>query len=201
MPSPVGHSLAGLAAAWAADVFPGRRDWRAAPGHASWFRRAGGEFSLLCAALGAAADLDLFLGSNAHRTFTHSIGAVALIGVLAAVVATWQSRPPWRVAWMCASAYATHLLLDWMAADSSTPPPGLEALWPFTHAWFISGWDLFKQLERRHLLAVPVVKENLLAVGQEIAILGPVVVGVWLVRVKALAGLAAEPAGGDHSPQ
>jgi len=28
MPSPIGHALAGLTAAWIADLVPGDRDWR-----------------------------------------------------------------------------------------------------------------------------------------------------------------------------
>src|SRR6185436_8710601 len=71
MPSPIGHALAGLAAAWAADLVPGDRVWRTAGERASFFRRAGDGLTLTCVGLGTAADLDhLFV---AHRTVTHSI--------------------------------------------------------------------------------------------------------------------------------
>ena len=43
--------------------------------------------------------------------------------------------------------------------------------------------------------------DYLRAVLQEVAILGPIVAALWLVRVKALAGLAPEMAGRDHPPQ
>ena len=49
MPSPFGHSLAGLAVAWAADLLPGERAWRVAPATASWYRRAGNGLTVTCA--------------------------------------------------------------------------------------------------------------------------------------------------------
>ena len=45
------------------------------------------------------------------------------------------------------------------------------------------------------------IRQNANAIAQEIAILGPTVVALWLVRVKALAGLAPELARRDHPAQ
>src|SRR5690349_14131861 len=100
MPSPVGHALAGVAAAWTADLIPGDRAWRTAPPQASWYRRAGNGLTAVCVALAAAPDLDLL--SRSHRTYTHSIGAVVLAGLLAAIVAAKYRRPVARIALMCA---------------------------------------------------------------------------------------------------
>jgi membrane-bound metal-dependent hydrolase YbcI (DUF457 family) len=198
MPSPIGHALAGLAAAWAVDLAPGDRSWRTAPASASWFRRAGDGLTLTCAALGAAADLDHLFDS--HRTVTHSVGAVALVGLLAAALAANAQRPVARVAMMCTAAYGTHLLLDWLGADA-TVPRGIQALWPFSHEWFISGVDLFPRTERRELWTVAAMATNLTAIGQEVAILGPPALALWLVRVKALARLPSEMARRDHAAQ
>jgi len=198
MPSPIGHALAGLAAAWAADLVPGDRAWRTAPGRASFFRRAGDGLTLACVGLGAAADLDhLFV---THRTVTHSVGAVALVAVAAAGLAASSRRPVARITAMCAAAYATHLLLDWLGVDQY-PPRGLQILWPFSREWLISNLDIFRQTARQELLTPPIILKNLLAIVQEIAMLGPVVVALWLVRVKALAGLAPEMTRRDHAPQ
>jgi hypothetical protein len=101
---------------------------------------------------------------------------------------------------MCAGAYLTHLVLDWMAADSYLPY-GIQALWPFTQSWYISGWDLFTETARLHPLAAKEISQNVKALAQELAILGPVALGVWLVRVKALAGLSAEMPSRDHPPE
>ena len=141
-------------------------------------------------------DADLFF--HFHRGITHSIGAVIAVGVVAAAVALSVRRPVWRVALMCAGAYATHLILDWMAVDT-LPPYGIQAFWPFSARWLISGWDLFRQTERRHFLSASAIWINLEAIAQEIAILAPIVVVLWLVRVKALARLAPELSGRHHA--
>jgi membrane-bound metal-dependent hydrolase YbcI (DUF457 family) len=198
MPSSVGHALAGAAAAWCADLVPGDRAWRTAPATASWYRRAGNGLTLICAGLAASPDLDLLFGS--HRTYTHSIGATLVVGVIAAIVAVRMRRPPGRVALMCAGAYATHLVLDWMAVDT-LPPYGLQAFWPISDRWVISGWDVFRQTERWHFFSVATIWTNFKAVVQEVAILGPCVLVVWLVRVKTLARLAAEMSCGNHPAQ
>jgi len=198
MPSPIGHALAGVAAAWTADLIPGRRAWRAAPSTASWYQRAGNGLTLLCAVLAASPDLDLLV--RRHRTITHSIGAVILVALVAGVIAAHRSRPISRVALMCAGAYLTHLVLDWLSADSYLPY-GIQALWPFSRSWYISGWDLFRETARLHPLAAVEISQNVTALALELAILGPVALGVWLVRVKALAGLSAEMSSRDHSPE
>jgi len=101
---------------------------------------------------------------------------------------------------LCACAYASHLLLDWLGADT-LPPVGLQVFWPFVDRFFASGLDLFAQTERRHPFSGPTLVQNLWAAAQEIAILGPVVLLAWLVRVKALAGLSSEVARSDQAAQ
>ncbi len=198
VPSPIGHLLAGAAVAWAADLIPGDRAWRTAPTHASWFLRAGDGLTLACAALGAAPDLDLAFIE--HRTVTHSIGAVLFVGLFAAALAANAKRPIARVALMCAGAYASHLLLDWLGTDNY-PPRGIQMLWPFTHEWYVSGIDVFRQTARLRVFTRGPMLSNVRAILQEVAILGPTAMALWLVRVKALAGLAPEVPRSDHPPQ
>ena len=198
MPSPIGHALAGIAAAWALDLIPGDRAWRTAPSGAPWHQRAGDGLTLLCAGLAASPDLDLAFVE--HRTVTHSLGAVCLVGLVAATVAAVAKRPIARISMMCTAAYASHLLLDWLGTDVYFPY-GLQALWPFTREWYISGTDTFRQAARHHLFTRAVLTANAQAIAQEVAILGPIVVALWLVRVKALAGLPPQVARGDHPAQ
>jgi len=198
MPSSFGHALAGVAAAWSADLVPGNRAWRTAAPTASWYRRAGDGVTLLCAMLATIPDLDLLF--RFHRRFTHSLGAVVCVGIVAAAAALRLRLPAIRVAFMCAAAYATHLVLDWLAVDA-LPPYGIQAFWPFSDAWVISGWNLFQQTERRHFLSAATMWTNLQAMAQEMAILAPVVLVLWLVRVKALARLSAQMSRGDHSTE
>lgn len=198
MPSPIGHALAGIAVAWTADLVPGNRAWRTVPEPASWYRRAGNGLTLACVGLAVVPDLDLAF--VAHRTVTHSIGAVFFVGLFCGALAANARRPIARVALMCAAAYGSHLFLDWLGTDHY-PPIGIQALWPLSRQWFISGIDVFRQTERHEAWTEASMLKNLRAIVQEIAILGPTVVALWLVRVKALAGLAPQMAGGDHPAQ
>ena len=179
MPSPIGHAMAGIAAAWTADLVPGQRAWRAAPESASWFLRAGSGVTLVCAGLGAAADLDLLFGG--HRTVTHSLAAVVFVWVLAVALAANAGRPIVRVGLMCAAAYATHLLLDWMGVDRF-PPRGIELLWPLNREWYISGLEVFRQTARLRIFTHGPMITNLRAILQEIAILLPMLAVLWLGR-------------------
>ena len=214
MPSPVGHALAGIAAAWAADLLPGRRAWPVAAPTAPVFRREGSALTLVAAALGAAPDLDLFLSQ--HRAITHSVGAVAAVFIVAAVVTgqvtgkvqrakfkvqsgAFSVESVLRVAMICAAAYASHLLLDWLAIDRRLPY-GLQALWPFSDRWYISGLDFFPQTERRNILSLAALRTNLWAMSFETAVMLPAISLVWLIHVKTVTGLSAEAARRHHPP-
>ncbi len=199
MPSPVGHALAGLVVAWTADALdpPSKAVERAVP--ASWYRRAGGGLTLACAVLAAAPDLDL-VSPPLHRAYTHTLGATLLVLAAAALFAWRTRRPVARIALTCAVAYGSHLLLDWVATDHFFPY-GVRALWPFDGGWYISGWDVFTQTERRHLLSRRTLGINVPAVLREIVLLAPVAAVAWLVRVKALARFAPEMTRRDEAPQ
>ena len=211
MASPIGHALAGVAVAWSVDLVPGIRSWRTAPAVASWYERAGSGLTLTCAVLGIAPDLDLFFG-RFHRTTTHSLISIVAVAGGAGLLAARARLPRLarggrgtrgvvtRVIIMCAGAWATHLLLDWLAVDQSTPR-GIQLLWPFDGRWFISGWDIFPGTERRQLFSAATISRNVEAIATDVAILAPVVVVLWLLRVKALAGLSSQLARGDHPSQ
>jgi membrane-bound metal-dependent hydrolase YbcI (DUF457 family) len=196
MPSPIGHALAGVAVAWAGDLVPGNRAWRSVSGPASWYERAGGGLTLVCAGLAASPDLDLAF--VAHRTVTHSLFAVCVVGLVAAVVAARTRRPVARIALMCAAAYGSHLLMDWLGTDHY-PPPGLQVFWPIGR-YYISGFDVFRQTQRFYLFSRETLYTNITALVQEVAILVPTATVLWLVRVKALAGLAPQVPRRHHPP-
>jgi membrane-bound metal-dependent hydrolase YbcI (DUF457 family) len=178
MPSPIGHALGGVAAAWTADLVHGRRDER----H---------RLLLLYMALAAAPDLDLLVPGS-HRMATHSLFAMLLVFIIAAAV-TAQVTPRrasrfggqahWRTAAMCAAAYGSHLLLDWLGADN-VPPRGIQLLWPVSDRWFISDLDLFRQTARQHFLSPAIMQQNAIAVAQELAIMAPVVALLWWARAR-----------------
>ena len=193
MPSPIGHALGGVAVAWIADLMPGR-----AAGGAG-YPAAISRLSLACAGLAALPDADLLLPIG-HRTVTHSLGAVVALGLFMIIAAAVTGKVTRRIALTCVAAYASHLLLDWLQADP-TPPYGLQLLWPISSTWFLSGWNVFRATDRRHFLELTTMKRNAVAVAQELVILGPLVAALWLVRVKALAGLSTELSSRDHPAQ
>jgi membrane-bound metal-dependent hydrolase YbcI (DUF457 family) len=196
MPSPVGHALGGVAVAWIADLVPGDRAWRRRAG--GWLARIGGGATVACAALASAPDLDVLVGH--HRTFSHSITAAVVAGIVGALVAVRIRRPVARLSLMCGGAWGSHLLLDWLGVDNY-PPRGIQLLWPFSDRWFISGWDVFVQTARVHIFTLNALIVNTRAIAWEVLVLAPIVALLWLVREKALAGFAAEPAGGDHATE
>jgi membrane-bound metal-dependent hydrolase YbcI (DUF457 family) len=199
-----------VAVAWVADALAGpagtrcRRLGQAEQGGAlgvplaGAYTQAGGGLTLACAILAAAPDLDLLAGG--HRIYTHSLGAVLLVGVAAALVARWRHWPVARVALTCAAAVGSHVLLDWLGADTN-PPFGIMALWPFSHRWFIAGVSIFDSVSRRYWLPQQFLWGNLVEVGWEVLVLVPLLMVLWLVRVKALARFAPEMAGRHHAAQ
>lgn len=201
MPSPIGHAVAGCAVVWGADLMDRR------PSSA--------RLALAAAVLATLPDLDLAV-SHFHRSATHSVTAVALVFIIAAAVTGQVShlraarlggpgRPgadggaPWRIAAICAAAYATHLLLDWMAADYF-PPAGIQVFWPISRHFFISGWDVFDQTERLHLLRPATMDQNLRAIAKELVLLAPIALGLWLVRIKTVPRLPSQLTRGHHPP-
>jgi membrane-bound metal-dependent hydrolase YbcI (DUF457 family) len=157
MPSPVGHVLGGIAAGW--NLAPDRR------------RRT----AVLLGLAGAAADLDLLVGT--HRGATHSLGAVALTFI---AVSLWTSNVRWGSA--LSAAWASHVLLDWLGTDT-TAPIGEMALWPLTRAYYEAPLHLFPAISRRYWLPEFWIY-NLKALAIELAILGPIAwaVAVWRRR-------------------
>jgi membrane-bound metal-dependent hydrolase YbcI (DUF457 family) len=179
VPSPFGHLLAGLATAWVAGMLPplrfGPQDSTSA-GDAP-LTQAG--LAATCALLAVAPDVDIVL--TTHRAFTHSIAATGLVGLAASAVA-WRRRwPVAPIGMACAAAYGSHVLLDWLGHDSSVPT-GIMALWPVSHAYFVSGLDLFADVSRRYWLPTEFFAKNAVSVAREVLILGPLAYLAWAVH-------------------
>jgi inner membrane protein len=201
MPSPVGHAIAGATIAWLAKPDDGSTP--AVDAHEAHDAHELRIMTATAAFLAAAPDLDLLFPWT-HRTASHSVTAVGVVCLLTIIatrvtgqVTRWSAP---RVVIVCTVAYASHLLLDWMAVDD-TPPRGIQILWPFSQMWFISGWDLFRGTARLGVFTAAAMRQNLFALVQETLTLGPIAWLVWLVRVKPAARLASEVSGGDHPAQ
>lgn len=199
MPSPLGHSLAGLAVAWfvqpesATSGPPGAHHAVGSPSprHRTPFT---GTVWFWCALTAALPDIDLII-PQAHRSATHSVTASLLIFIVTVVVTGKVTpRPAWGLATALAVAHASHLLLDWLGSDRF-PPFGLQAFWPFSDRFYISGVDLFPPVERR-LLRPEAFSVNAYAALAEVLIAGPVALTAWFTaRIRCRAGRAAHEIG------
>jgi inner membrane protein len=138
-------------------------------------RRLSGRLIAACALAGALPDID-FLLPMPHRGPAHSLAAAAAVGALSAAVVSFRASKDEsvRVGLAIALAYASHVLLDWLGADSSTPR-GLMALWPFSSEYYISDANIFRAITRRYWQD-DFWWMNTLAILQELAILGPLLV-------------------------
>jgi membrane-bound metal-dependent hydrolase YbcI (DUF457 family) len=168
MPSPVGHALAAVAVGclvqrtMAGGVLRGRE-------------------LVLFGALGVAPDLDLLVGM--HSGPTHGVGVAVLAASVAwlplDLVSTSSERR--RLAVACALAYASHILLDWLGTDSSSPI-GIMALWPFSQAYFESSLHVFPAVSRRISQPALFWSQNLRALLWEVGVLVPIVAAVIVSR-------------------
>ncbi len=134
-----------------------------------------------CVALAIAPDLDILWGS--HRGASHSLGAAAAVWLVAALAAVALRAPVFRTATVCAAAVASHILLDWLGRDTSTPF-GIQALWPFSRHYFESGANVFLEISRRYWKPDEFIWGNLRSVAREVAILGPLAAVAWWLRTR-----------------
>jgi len=168
MPTPLGHAIAGATAGWTVARPPAaRRDLLVQ--------------AALLGALGAAADLDLLIGR--HSGETHSIGAAAIAATIAALWRWPIARERWRI-WLAAwLAWSSHPLLDALSPDKS-PPIGVMALWPLSHAYMQTGLAIFEPIWRNpHVWRE--IRHDLYAVVKEIVILGPICAAMLWWRRRA----------------
>ncbi len=65
---------------------------------------------------------------------------------------------------MCAGAYGSHLLLDWLGVDRY-PPRGIQLLWPINSEWYISDADIFRQTARLRIFTRGPMLTNVRAIA------------------------------------
>lgn len=174
MPSPVGHSLIGLAIGCAWLLPRGTPRELAA---AAWRERR----ALLAAVLLAnLPDVDyipgLFEGdwNKYHHLHTHSVGWLAV--VTAAAWWIWTRLSERRPRWLLAAILAlglSHLVADLFSADNH-PPIGQMLFWPLDGGFYIAPQSLFWNL-RKTTVADVFQWHNVQAVLVEVAWLLPLV--------------------------
>jgi membrane-bound metal-dependent hydrolase YbcI (DUF457 family) len=176
MPSPLAHGLVGLTV----HVLASRDRTEL---HDRW---------RLGVTLGAALapDLDLTFrlvdGRNHHNYAFHSLGFALLAGVTGAAVFRLLRWPrALALGVVLCLAWSSHLVLDYLNVDTS-PPIGLMALWPFTHAFFKSPIPVFMDIGRT--LSWTTVRHDAVAGAWECVVLVPLLLGAWRLKRRRLEG-------------
>ena len=168
MPSPVGHSLAGISAYLLAKN-----------GHVRCRR----EYLFICSVVIAnLPDFDLIprllFGetSSLHRQWTHSLIAALAFGLLIAGLARfWQGNSTFYGLWG-GTVYLSHIILD-MLLDDPSPPHGVQLLWPFSESYFMSPITPFASFSYSNpkvgIIGMFFVPHNLATMARELALMAP----------------------------
>ena len=163
MPTPVGHAIGGLAAAFLINA-TARRPRLTMPVLAA------------SAALAVVPDLDILVGT--HRAHTHSFGAIAAVGAVAWLVLRGRAADAGSWAAVLTAAYGSHALLDLLGRDTRIPR-GLTVLWPFSDTYYMSSVSIFGEVSRRYWLPGEFIFGNLRALAWELVVLVPLLLLAW----------------------
>ncbi|MGB7428793.1 MAG: metal-dependent hydrolase [Microcoleaceae cyanobacterium] len=182
MPSPVGHTLAGICGFYLA--YP----------KIPKTRRIAALFTAIFVA--NSPDLDIFPGlilyqdpSILHRQATHSFIVAIFIGCLVTgiVYLLKIKNYHWMGLWF-GGLYTSHIVLDLLVTDDGFPH-GLQAFWPITLDYFISPLTIFNGFDYATsgltMLQSMMTFNNLIGTLKELAILMPLVWFAWIFAMKA----------------
>jgi inner membrane protein len=144
MPSPVGHSLAGLIAYQIAPEIGGM---------------ARGRVIALYLVAANAPDLDFIPGlmvgdpNRFHHGVSHSSGLAILFAIVVTLLLRLrQGEWRWKQFLVLLGLYLSHLILDYFAEDNS-PPYGVPFFWPASGAYYMSPVSLFSDIHRSNATA------------------------------------------------
>lgn len=196
MPSPVAHSLAGVAIVGVARYLRASRRVQQP--------RVIGVPMLLVLMMAAAnaPDLDFVPGVLVgypdwlHRGISHSLGAALLFGGLSgAIAAVGRLQTPGLIGVLMALAYASHLLLDMFSPDPMRFN-GVPLFWPLSEQHFVLPAQVFLDIRRapgaEGFVASLWHWHNLEAMVREVLIMVPLLLAGGLLT-RGWSGLGAAP--------
>jgi membrane-bound metal-dependent hydrolase YbcI (DUF457 family) len=191
MPTPVAHSLAGLAVHFISPALRGRQRWLA---------------GMVVVALANLPDIDFIPGYLVgeprayHWGPTHSLLAALMAGVMAGTIARRHKQrfTPWFA--VAATAYASHVLLDLLLGPGAPQSVGLQVLWPFSAERFMAPVSLFRMFPASIQQVGPVAalfsRSVLPLIRHELLVMVPVCLMFWtLGRLNGSADEPRSPAG------
>lgn len=180
MPTPIGHSLAGYAVGEAAGIGLAKRSWISTIG------------LVLIANLPDADYLPGYLVGrpNAYHHYAlHSIGAAVGVGAVIGMFYWLRCRRFLPYFALTAATYSTHLLLDYLAVDTSEPF-GLQLFWPSTAKFFVSPFPVFMDIAKSQssetFLASLLIWHNLRSILWETVVMVPVIFALRFLRREPL---------------
>ena len=132
-----------------------------------------------------------------HRQWTHSLTLAIAAGIVFSQLARDWKFPKGRWGIWAAGLYAGHVLLDMLVADVR-PPAGVQLLWPFSMAYYISPITVFASFHyfdpNLGVAQTILSTQNLSAVLREIALIAPFVgISAYLVRRNQGPGFLKKP--------
>lgn len=164
MPTTIGHSLAAFAV--------------------NGFNRVPINKSMMITGIVVAnlADIDFLPGffvgdpNRFHHGPTHSIAAAVFVGIFVAWLTPLRKLGFGRVFVLIFSLYFSHILLDFFAADTSSPF-GVPLFWPISDQYFISGFSIFSDVHKDSssgtFIQSLLVTHNFWTIIREVLILTP----------------------------
>ena len=172
MSTPLGHGLAGAAVGLALSR-------GIEPRHAA----------VIGAAVAIAPDLDFIPGLlvGAPGRFHHAATHAVLPAVLAAGIAALCTIP--RVRWACLVflAYCTHLVLDYLTVDDSSPR-GIPLFWPVASDTFVAANPPFERVLHSNVSVFNL--HNIEVAARELLLFLPLVLALalWRLRPRSVSG-------------
>lgn len=177
MPSPVGHTIAGICGFIVFQKKLTPRLWTL--------------FFLFSIFIANLPDLDMLPGlligdiRSFHHQGMHSITASVLVGLLISLLAR-----QWKLNWVGwglwgGGIYLSHVLLDLLVNDPS-PPFGSQLFWPFSKSYFISPITPFARFDYFNpglgMVRTIFTLHNFGAVLREVILMTPLVGLTWYIK-------------------
>lgn len=176
MPTPVGHTLAGLAI-WAATERPKTIKEALRPENLRW--------AAFCVVVANVPDLDFFSWTGGgltvsglrHHGVTHSLGFALLFAAVAGLYAMLREAGhafAMKVFILTLALYASHVFIDVFCVDTyAANGIGVPLIWPATNQYFIV--PLFNSMDR----AAPLASHSISALFAETVFFGAVLAAAW----------------------
>lgn len=185
MPTPIGHTLAGYAAAKLTRVQIGSSERQ--------LFIAAAAFGVLPDVLGRA--MEVLIRQPEHG-LSHSVLAMAVVSLLAAWLWSRRGLRFWPVLVFVAAAYGSHLVAD-LLRPAPTATAGEQLLWPLQGSYAVD-LDILPHVPKRESMsAVAFVGAILKIMIREVLVLGPIALACRFIRP----AIPTRPVGGLPSSE